>query len=121
MGVSTGYARSAPDLASRWLPPGVCLDGICPQRRRLDGGEAERILSVEGIHQPLHLRGHLLRHHVRLGDLPLAYQKRLMVDSKTELAFEPIGKGGRISRILSVPSKPPRGKKGDIVLDELAH
>lgn len=44
-----------------------------------------------------------------------------MVDSKTELAFEPIGKGGRISRILSVPSKPPRGKKGDIVLDELAH
>jgi len=54
-------------------------------------------------------------------ELPLAYQKKLVVDSKTELAFEPIGKGGRISRILSVPSKPPRGKKGDIVLDELAH
>ena len=54
-------------------------------------------------------------------ELPLAYQKKLVVDSKTELAFEPIGKGGRISRILSVPSKPPRGKRGDIVLDELAH
>ena len=54
-------------------------------------------------------------------EMPLAYQKKLVVDSKTELAFEPIGKGGRISRILSVPSKPPRGKKGDIVLDELAH
>ena len=54
-------------------------------------------------------------------ELPLAYQKKLVVDSKTELAFEPIGKSGRLSRILSVPSKPPRGKKGDIVLDELAH
>jgi len=54
-------------------------------------------------------------------ELPLSYQKRLIVDSKTELAFEPIGTSGRVSRILSVPSKPPRGKKGDIVLDELAH
>ena len=50
-----------------------------------------------------------------------AYQKRLVVDSKTELAFESGRKSGRVSRILSVPSKAPRGKKGDIVLDELAH
>jgi len=54
-------------------------------------------------------------------EMPLAYQKKLVVDSKTELAFEPIGKSGRLSRILSVPSKAPRGKKGDVVLDELAH
>ena len=39
-------------------------------------------------------------------ELPLAYQKKLVVDSKTELAFEPIGTSGRLSRILSVPSKP---------------
>ncbi len=54
-------------------------------------------------------------------ELPLAYQKRLVVDSKTELAFESNGAGRRLSRILSVPSKPPRGKKGDCYLDELAH
>ncbi len=54
-------------------------------------------------------------------ELPLAYQKRLVVDSKTELAFESNAAGRRISRILSVPSKAPRGKKGDVLLDELAH
>jgi len=54
-------------------------------------------------------------------DMPMSYQKRLIVDSKTELAFESNGPRKRISRILSVPSKAPRGKKGDIALDELAH
>ena len=54
-------------------------------------------------------------------ELPLAYQKRLVVDSKTELAFESNGTNKRISRILSHPSKAPRGKKGDVYLDELAH
>ncbi len=54
-------------------------------------------------------------------ELPLAYQKRLVVDSKTELAFESSGAHRKLSRILSVPSKAPRGKKGDIYLDELAH
>jgi phage FluMu gp28-like protein len=54
-------------------------------------------------------------------ELPLAYQKKLVVDSKTELAFESNSGHRRLSRILSVPSKAPRGKKGDIVLDELAH
>ena len=54
-------------------------------------------------------------------ELPLAYQKKLIIDSKTELAFESNGAQRRMSRILSVPSKAPRGKKGDIVLDELAH
>ena len=54
-------------------------------------------------------------------ELPLAYQKKLVVDSKTELAFESNAPGRRVSRILSVPSKAPRGKKGDVLLDELAH
>jgi phage FluMu gp28-like protein len=53
--------------------------------------------------------------------LPLAFQKKLIVDSKTELAFESNGAHRRVSRIISNPSKAPRGKRGDIVLDELAH
>jgi phage FluMu gp28-like protein len=54
-------------------------------------------------------------------ELPLAFQKKLVVDSKTELAFESNGAHQRLSRILSNPSKAPRGKKGDVYLDELAH
>jgi phage FluMu gp28-like protein len=54
-------------------------------------------------------------------DLPLAYQKKLVVDSKTELAFESNGAHHGLSRIISNPSKAPRGKKGDVLLDELAH
>lgn len=54
-------------------------------------------------------------------ELPLAYQKRLVVDSKTELGFEANGSSKRVSRIVSNPSKAPRGKKGDLYLDELAH
>ncbi len=51
--------------------------------------------------------------------LPLGVQKKLVTDSKTELGFE--GQRGGISRILVHPSKAPRGRKGDIYLDELAH
>ncbi|MGE0322274.1 MAG: terminase family protein [Polyangiaceae bacterium] len=54
-------------------------------------------------------------------EMPRAYQKKLVTDAKTELAFESNGPTKRISRILSVPSKPPRGKRGDVLLDELAH
>jgi len=54
-------------------------------------------------------------------DLPLAYQKRLVTDSKMELAFESNSAQRGLSRIISHPSKAPRGKKGDVVLDELAH
>jgi hypothetical protein len=54
-------------------------------------------------------------------ELPLAYQKRLTVDSKTELGFVGNGASGRLSRIISNPSKAPRGRKGDVYLDELAH
>lgn len=54
-------------------------------------------------------------------ELPLEYQKKRIVDSKLELAFQSNASHRRISRIISSPSKAPRGKKGDIYLDELAH
>jgi len=54
-------------------------------------------------------------------DMPLAFQKKLISDSKTELAFASNGPQQQISRIISNPSRAPRGKKGDIYLDELAH
>jgi phage FluMu gp28-like protein len=54
-------------------------------------------------------------------ELPLEYQKKKVVDSKLELAFQSNSAHRRISRIISNPSKAPRGKKGDIYLDELAH
>jgi phage FluMu gp28-like protein len=53
--------------------------------------------------------------------LPLGLQRRLIVDSKTELAFDSGRRGQAPSRILSHPSKAPRGRRGDIYLDELAH
>jgi len=53
--------------------------------------------------------------------LPLAYQKSIRSDSKTELTFESNGAHKHESRILSAPSKAPRGKSADIFLDEFAH
>jgi phage FluMu gp28-like protein len=53
--------------------------------------------------------------------LPLAYQKRIKHDSKTELAFESNSAQKGESRILSAPSKAPRGKSADVYLDEFAH
>lgn len=50
------------------------------------------------------------------------FKKRLVTDSKTELVFESLNSGRRgRSRIVSVPSKAPRGKHGTVYLDELAH
>ena len=54
-------------------------------------------------------------------ELPLEFQKKLVVDSKLELGFRSNNHRARFSRIISNPSKAPRGKKGDIYLDELAH
>lgn len=54
-------------------------------------------------------------------ELPLEFQRKLVVDSKLELGFKSNGADGRVSRIISNPSKAPRGKTGDIYLDELAH
>lgn len=54
-------------------------------------------------------------------ELPLEFQRKLVVDSKLELGFKSNRSSGRVSRIISNPSKAPRGKTGDIYLDELAH
>ena len=54
-------------------------------------------------------------------DLPLQYQKQIHTDSKTEVSFLSPGSRRRISRVISYPSKAPRGKTGDVYLDELAH
>ena len=54
-------------------------------------------------------------------ELPLAFQKKLISDSKTELAFASNGAQQRISRIISNPCKAPRGRTGHTYLDELAH
>ncbi len=54
-------------------------------------------------------------------ELPLEFQKKLVGDSKLELAFESNSSSGKKSRITSNPSKAPRGRHGDIYLDELAH
>lgn len=54
-------------------------------------------------------------------ELPLAFRKKLVTDSKTELGFLSNSASKRVSRIISNPSKAPRGKKGDLYLDELAH
>lgn len=54
-------------------------------------------------------------------ELPLEFQRKLVIDSKLELGFKSNTSSGRVSRIISNPSKAPRGKTGDIYLDELAH
>lgn len=54
-------------------------------------------------------------------ELPLEFQKKKVVDSKLELGFRSNSSSKRVSRIISHPSRAPRGKKGDIYLDELAH
>jgi phage FluMu gp28-like protein len=54
-------------------------------------------------------------------EMPAAYRKKLVVDSKTELAFESNTPGRALSRMLSLPAKAPRGMKGHIGIDEVAH
>jgi phage FluMu gp28-like protein len=51
--------------------------------------------------------------------LPSSFRKKLTEDSKTAISFE--SANGATSRIVSWPSKAPRGRGGDIYLDELAH
>ncbi len=51
--------------------------------------------------------------------IPLAWQKKLITDNKTELEFK--DSRGRRSRLISNPCREPRGKgKADVYLDELA-
>ena len=53
--------------------------------------------------------------------LPLSYQKPIDNDAKTELSFQSNSAKSGQSVIASLPSREPRGKHGDIYLDELAH
>jgi phage FluMu gp28-like protein len=52
--------------------------------------------------------------------LPGSFRKKISEDSKTALSFDSPS-GAASSRIVSWPSKAPRGKGGDVYLDELAH
>ncbi len=54
-------------------------------------------------------------------ELPLAFQKKMVIDQRTEVGFIAPGHKRRLSKVISYPSKAPRGKSGDVYLDELAH
>jgi len=61
-----------------------------------------------------------IRYAKALADtLPASFRKKLVEDSKTAISFE--APNGSMSRIVSWPSKAPRGRGGDIYLDELSH
>jgi phage FluMu gp28-like protein len=54
--------------------------------------------------------------------LPLEFQKKLTRESRTELEFEGSdGSKKSRARIISHPCKAPRGRHGDVYLDEFAH
>jgi phage FluMu gp28-like protein len=51
--------------------------------------------------------------------IPVRHKKRLIIDNRTSLEFLDINKK-TTSRLISIPCRPPRGRGGDIVLDEFA-
>ncbi|MDR2484977.1 MAG: hypothetical protein LBD55_06250 [Treponema sp.] len=51
--------------------------------------------------------------------IPIGHKKILITDNKTSLEFLDINKK-TTSRLISIPCRPPRGRGGDIVLDEFA-
>lgn len=51
--------------------------------------------------------------------IPKRYKKRLIRANNTLLEFEDVT-GGGTSRLISLPCRPPRGKNGDVCLDEFA-
>lgn len=51
--------------------------------------------------------------------IPKKYKKRLIHQTATMLEFEDIG-GKTTSRLISLPCRPPRGRNGDVCLDEFA-
>lgn len=54
-------------------------------------------------------------------ELPLQFQKEMVIDSKTEVGYASNSTDRKLAKVVSFPSKPPRGKSGDVYLDELAH
>lgn len=51
--------------------------------------------------------------------IPSKYKKRLLHCTSTMLEFEDVG-GHTTSRLISLPCRPPRGRNGDVCLDEFA-
>lgn len=51
--------------------------------------------------------------------IPDRYKKKLVHSTATMLEFEDVG-GKTTSRLISLPCRPPRGKNGDVCLDEFA-
>lgn len=51
--------------------------------------------------------------------IPSKYKKKLIHQTATMLEFEDVG-GKTTSRLISLPCRPPRGKNGDVCLDEFA-
>lgn len=51
--------------------------------------------------------------------IPRKYKKRLLHCTSTMLEFEDVG-GHTTSRLISLPCRPPRGRNGDVCLDEFA-
>ena len=99
--VGYSFAISAEALARAHLRDGYTANFVSYNRE----DAKEKVLYAREFHE----------------SLPLRYQKRLVRESLTELVFASNKAGKRQSRIISHPSKAPRGKKGDIYLDELAH
>lgn len=54
-------------------------------------------------------------------ELPLEFQKKMVIDSKTEVGFASNTRKRQLGKVISYPSKAPRGKTGDVYLDEIAH
>ncbi len=51
--------------------------------------------------------------------IPKRYKKKVIHQTSTMLEFEDVG-GKTTSRLISLPCRPPRGKNGDVCLDEFA-
>lgn len=51
--------------------------------------------------------------------IPGKYKKKLVHQTATTMEFEDVG-GKSTSRLISLPCRPPRGKNGDVCLDEFA-
>lgn len=51
--------------------------------------------------------------------IPRQYKKKLVHQTATMLEFEDLG-GKTTSRLISLPCRPPRGRNGDVCLDEFA-
>jgi len=52
-------------------------------------------------------------------EIPKTLRKKLRGDTKTSLEFLDYD-GKSVSRLISIPCRPPRGKGGDVILDEFA-